>query len=138
MKLRLYKVKGTQSREEPACKHSQATSVLSLTQPASPRGACSLTTSVHPSVPHGPRARAHAPRRLFLSFPLLRLSPGGKKCVTLVFPSLPTYGNPPNPRLSQLSPGSTSDTSFLGEGVKLKRIGLLLCQAKGDTAGSCP
>ena len=61
MKLRLYKVKGTQSREEPACKHSQATSVLSLTQPASPRGACSLTTSVHPSVPHGPRARAHAP-----------------------------------------------------------------------------
>lgn len=135
MKLRLYKVKATQSQEEPIHKHSQATSVLSLTRPASPRGARFLMTSVHPSMPHGPRARAYAPRRLFLSFPLLKFSPGGKKCVTLALPSLPTYGNPPNPRLS---PGSTSDTSFLGEGVKSKRIGLLFCQAKGDAAGSCP
>lgn len=82
------------------------------------RGACSLMTNVHHSVTHGPRARADAPRRLLLSFPLLRLSPGGKKCVTLAFPPLPTYGNPPNPRLSQPSSGSTSDTSFLREGVK--------------------
>lgn len=37
-KLRLNKVKATQSQEEPVRKHSQAKSVLSLTRPASPQG----------------------------------------------------------------------------------------------------
>lgn len=37
-KLRLNKVKATQSQEEPIRKHSQAKSVLSLTRPASPQG----------------------------------------------------------------------------------------------------
>lgn len=36
-------------------------------------------------------ARAQAPRGSYGA--LLRLSPGGEKCVTLALPSLPTYGN---------------------------------------------
>lgn len=62
MKLRLYKVKGTQTREEPACKHSQAMSVLSLTRPASPQGSMFPYDQCSPFCATWPQGQSSCPQ----------------------------------------------------------------------------